>query len=189
MNVRMVALLASIACLWPCHAMAQEHPFLAACRAGKIQQVQQFLDRGTSVDLMRPSLHSKLPVTCLMVATSAGQKEMVQHLLNQGASVDKANIHGLRPLILAVKNGFEDITQLLLTYQANHHAIDGGMPPLAEAIYNAKPGCASILANRVTDVHQLWNGMSALYLASEKGYEGNSKNTAQQRRKPDAGTR
>ncbi|KAH9228613.1 hypothetical protein K456DRAFT_1729013 [Colletotrichum gloeosporioides 23] len=98
--------------------------------------------------------HTKLLVQLFAENRQMGFYDVVSLLLGRKADINATNSIGQTPLLLAAKDGHEQIVQLLLEQGADHKIADKrlGMTPLAAAAANGHSGTVALLLDKGADV-------------------------------------
>ena len=107
------------------------------------------------------------------MACQEGHGSIVEALLGRGADVNQAKTDdGATPLIIACQKGHGNIVEALLGRGAdvNQATTDTGATPLYIACEEHHTPCFQLLAHARADLALSCNGMTALALASSKGF-------------------
>ncbi len=86
-----------------------DEPFVGACGQGNMEQVQEFLARGASVDAYGVDFCE----TALIAATKNGHPEVVELLLSRGANINLPDSRGRTALQYAQESENKEIIALL----------------------------------------------------------------------------
>ena len=89
--------------------------WFTAAKAGDIDTIQEYIDKGFSVDEKSPHVGD----TALLLATASGHRDIVELLLEHGANVDVQDNYGTTALMAAANRGNRDMVELLLEHGAN----------------------------------------------------------------------
>jgi len=120
--------------------MAQDQAIIEAASDGDLGQVQELLDTGVDVDTRSDDAGT----TPLGWACVRGDIAMAEMLLEHGADPNIVNVHGVRPIHVAIEKAPYEIIAMLLDANADASAAwEGGQRPLHIA---AKAGRADVAA-------------------------------------------
>ncbi|ETS74723.1 hypothetical protein PFICI_13207 [Pestalotiopsis fici W106-1] len=167
-----------------------------ACRAGRLAWVEQLLiirnynpnqrDRSwefqfENFDSRRPMVpayfdgpieHPSQDDVLLTVATSQRNYSMAAMLLAHGADPNIANIHGQTPLSIAARNGFDDLTSLLLSHDLIKPDLKNSSAPsaLLTSIEHGHEKCYQLLLERSDRMATDKNGNGVVWYAARYGH-------------------
>lgn len=120
---------------------SREQPLMHAAWQGHREAVRWLLDRGARIN--RPGLEW----SALHYAVFAGHQDVVNTLIARGADIDALSTNGSTPLMMASREGREELAQLLVNLGANTHIRnDWGDDALTWAMRNGNPQIARVVA-------------------------------------------
>jgi uncharacterized protein len=122
-------------------AWTGETPFMTCARTGNLEAVKSLLARGATVNVK----DTKEGQTALMWAAAAKHPAVVQALIEHGADVNAHTKSGYTPLMFAAQQGDIESARFLLA--------------------------AGARVNEATNGESVWEGDTALLLASQSGHE------------------
>ncbi|CAI7636162.1 unnamed protein product [Penicillium palitans] len=109
--------------------------------------------------------------TALHLAASKGLNWTTQVLIEGGASLDIENDQGKTPLLSAVENTQKTVVALLLKRGSNTEArTNKGLTALHVAVFMDSPSTARLLLKNRANINALFNGLTALEIASLVGH-------------------
>jgi len=137
-----------------------------ACLKGNAPLVEVLLDHGGGVNVA-----DKEGYTPLMAAVLVGCVEAIKLLLKHGANVNAYQKDGATPLYMASCVGHADCVKLLLDAGApSWPKNDGDLVPLIAAAQQGQTECVRLLIGHGADVNAVFEGQTALFLASFFGH-------------------
>lgn len=99
-------------------------PLSIACGSDDPEMALMLIEKGAKVD---PKSFGDSPIH---TACKSGQVKIVRKLLEKGVHIDTPNDEGLRPMSLAIMNGYEDLSLDLLERGADPKSCDADQSPL-----------------------------------------------------------
>jgi phosphate transport system substrate-binding protein len=144
-----------------------DHLLLAA-KQGKVEEIQQLLDRGVPI-----TVADHAGETSLHLAAQWGREDVAAVLLDRGAPLEAANIEGRTPLHIAAKENQESLIKLFLDRGAALEATDRfGSTPLHLAVeWNAGDAVRTLIARKAALQAHNKNGHTPLHTAAVWGAE------------------
>ncbi|CAH0366292.1 unnamed protein product, partial [Pelagomonas calceolata] len=136
--------ISSILGMAPGEARARGASLFDACKEGRTDVVQAWLNKGAEVDWA-----NTWGETPLFIACQNDHREAARLLLEQGAEVDQADVDGRTPLFAACAKGQVDLARLLL---GNGAEVDG---PVSEGLYEGQTPLYVACGNGHVDVARL----------------------------------
>ncbi len=180
-NLYMLLLLGMMLCQYsranwegdpPLMMIYQEHQFIAACREGRRDVVQYWLDQDDfDIDQEFESGLAKCPTTGLYCAAQEGHADIVKLFLDKGAKPDH-KVKEVTPLHQACIKGRTEVVKLLIGHTANVDFVDpAGNSSLYMACLKGHTEVVNILVEANADLNLTGKGgATALYIASRKGH-------------------
>ena len=146
----------------------QEEHFLDACRHGRVENIQSFLESG--IDINRTQNNYSL--TASHIAAAKGHLFALELLCGQGAEINRTTARGWTPLHFACKRGRTESVQLLLNYGAGVHlAAKDGVRPLHVAAKRGHVDVMHVLLENAARVGDFTSNReeNALHIAAKTG--------------------
>jgi ankyrin repeat protein len=136
---------------------------------GEVARLHHFFERHRFNQHFNPHICDLQGRSLLLVAVEHGHTQTVAYLLQAGADPQQANAAGLTPLQLAIKKHHVAITLLLLKHLAKDVPATQTWLPLHYAAYMGDVALLeAFLAD--TDVNTVSGGVTALFLAANRGH-------------------
>jgi ankyrin repeat protein/beta-lactamase regulating signal transducer with metallopeptidase domain len=145
-----------------------------AARAGDLEEVKAFIEKGTDINAKDQSGR-----TPLFLTVCADTNDVARFLIAKGADVNAKDSSGDTPLHSALSNGKKDIAELLIAKGAdvNAETNKAAETPLHDAAYFGCSEIAELLIAKgarldVKSTRRRTNGMTPLCLACSRGHNG-----------------
>ncbi|XP_022110135.1 kinase D-interacting substrate of 220 kDa-like isoform X2 [Acanthaster planci] len=142
---------------------------MCAAQAGKLELVQELLDRGADIKAIDEDRW-----TALIFASKEGHLDIVKALLTKGAEIDHTDVNGWSALMWASYKGHADVAEELLERGASpnvqaHH----GVTPIIWAAGRGQTGVVECLLNHGAKANSADKyGTTGLVWAARKGHVG-----------------
>uniref|UniRef100_A0A672QNZ7 Ankyrin 3 n=1 Tax=Sinocyclocheilus grahami TaxID=75366 RepID=A0A672QNZ7_SINGR len=152
-------------CVSVCLCFDEQTALHIASRLGKLEIVQQLLQKGAL-----PNAATTSGYTPLHLAAREGHQEIAALLLEQGTSLSAATKKGFTPLHVAAKYGQLEVANLLLQKKAVPDAAGKtGLTPLHVAAHYDNQRVALLLLDQGASPHSAAkNGYTPLHIAAKK---------------------
>eukprot|EP01111_Echinosteliopsis_oligospora_P015339 TRINITY_DN6040_c0_g1_i1.p1 TRINITY_DN6040_c0_g1~~TRINITY_DN6040_c0_g1_i1.p1 ORF type:complete len:446 (+),score=101.20 TRINITY_DN6040_c0_g1_i1:181-1518(+) len=148
-----------------------ETPLSVAVAKKHLPIVNMLLEKQANVNIS-----DSLGNTPLHIAATIGDTELISHVLQKGRDVELncKNIEGYTPLMIAIKNQYEEIAMQITEQEQTDISICGAdrIPPITAAINHGFLRLVLQLVEKGVDVNALTpNKITPLVMAIENGYE------------------
>ncbi|XP_038056116.1 kinase D-interacting substrate of 220 kDa B-like isoform X2 [Patiria miniata] len=156
-------------CNVDCRDEGGQTALMCAAQAGKLELVQELLDRGADIKAIDEDKW-----TALIFAAKEGHLDIVKSLLAKGAEIDHTDVNGWSALMWASYKGHADVAEELLELGASpnvqaHH----GVTPIIWAAGRGQTGVVECLLSHGAKANSADKyGTTGLVWAARKGHVG-----------------
>ncbi len=150
-----------------------EHPFLAACRKGRVDVMEYWLSQkgfSPNDEFIRSCRGDR--VSGLWIASKKGYTDGVKLLIKAGADLNQCFDGGATPLYMASQNGRAEAVEILIQAGADlNQRTDDGATPLIIASQEGLVEVVEILVKAGANLNQgTDDGATPLFIASQDGH-------------------